>query len=161
MFLFLFLPLPFFVHVVGALLNVTIDDTDSMIRYSGTWESSSSHLSGLDYGGSHTVSSDTSGSATFTFTGVAVYYLAPRWPYAVNTQLTLDGGSSIIVNLTDPKASTTAAGGSESAGFSVAWSATGLTNTSHTLVASMASTGQFIIVDGFMCILPLPFLLPS
>ncbi|KAJ7210780.1 hypothetical protein GGX14DRAFT_565384 [Mycena pura] len=60
----------------------------------------------------------------------AVYYLASRCPYAVSTQLSLDGGS-------------------ESALFSVAWSATGLANTSHTLFLSMPRGGQFIVVHGF------------
>ncbi|KAJ7465763.1 hypothetical protein B0H11DRAFT_2284733 [Mycena galericulata] len=106
--------------------------------------------SGLDFGGSHSISSDTSGSATFTFTGVAIYYLAPRLPYAVNTELTLDGGQGVIVNLTDPNASPTPPGGSESAESSVAWSATGLSNTSHSLVLTMVPTGEFIIADGFI-----------
>ncbi|KAJ6521558.1 hypothetical protein DFH09DRAFT_215320, partial [Mycena vulgaris] len=151
MFPLLFLPFPLFFHVVGALLNVTVDDTDaSSITYQGTWEASSTHLSSLDYGGSHTLSTDSSATATFTFTGVAVYYLVPRWPYAVNTQLSLDGGQGVIVNLTDPNASTTSSGGSESALSSVAWSATDLSNTTHTLVLSMASTGEVIVADGFI-----------
>ncbi|KAJ7190670.1 hypothetical protein GGX14DRAFT_381958, partial [Mycena pura] len=140
------LPLPL---LVNALLNVTVDDTDPSIVYRGSWEPSSTHLSGLDYGGSHTVSSDAAANATFAFTGVAVYYLAPRWPYAVNTQLSLDGGPAIIVNLTDPDASTTAAGGSESAQSRVAWSATALPNTTHTLFLTMARGGEFIVADGF------------
>ncbi|KAJ7863303.1 hypothetical protein B0H14DRAFT_2738722, partial [Mycena olivaceomarginata] len=36
-------------------------------------------------------------SATLTFTGVAVYYVVPRWPYAVSTQLSLDGGPGVVV----------------------------------------------------------------
>ncbi|KAJ7909281.1 hypothetical protein B0H13DRAFT_1553836, partial [Mycena leptocephala] len=133
----------------AALLNVTVDDTDPMISYLGTWEASNTHLSSLDYGGSHTVSSDNQASATFTFTGVAVYYLVPRWPYTVNTSVSLDGGQPVVVNLTDPNASTTAEGGSESAQSSVAWSATGLSNTTHKVVLTMANPGAFIVADGF------------
>ncbi|KAJ7733662.1 hypothetical protein B0H16DRAFT_1328049 [Mycena metata] len=155
--LLLLLTIPLFFHFASALINVTIDDTDPAIVYQGSWEASSTHLSSLDYGGSHTVSGDSTASATLTFTGVAIYYLCPRWPYAVNTEVTLDGGQSVIVNLTDPIASTTAAGGSESAQFSVVWSATGLTNTTHKLVLTMAPTGEFIVADGFMCVVsPLP-----
>ena len=55
--------------LVRALRNITIDDTDSIIKYTGTWESDSGHYSDLDYGGAHTVSSDPTGSASFTFTG--------------------------------------------------------------------------------------------
>ncbi|KAJ7732981.1 hypothetical protein B0H16DRAFT_1468276 [Mycena metata] len=148
--LLLLLTIPSFFHFASALLNVTIDDTDSAIVYQGSWEASSTHLSSLDYGGSHTVSGDSTASATLTFTGVAIYYLCPRWPYAVNTEVTLDGGQSVIINLTDPIASTTAAGGSESAPFSVVWSATGLTNTTHKLVLTMAPTGEFLVADGFI-----------
>ncbi|KAJ6587443.1 hypothetical protein DFH09DRAFT_909559 [Mycena vulgaris] len=148
MLLFFLLPLPF-LHVVDALLNVTVDDLSPMIAWSGQWEPSSTHRSGLDYGGSHTFSSDSEASATFTFTGVAVYYLAPRWPYPVSTRLSLDGGPPVLVNLTDPNSSPSPAGGSESAAYSVAWSATSLANKSHTVVATM---GNYIIVDGFMCV---------
>ncbi|KAJ7478709.1 hypothetical protein B0H11DRAFT_1282009 [Mycena galericulata] len=133
--------------VADTLSNVTIDDTSPLIKYLGTWEPSSSHLSGLDYGGSHTLSSDAAGSATLIFTGVAVYYLSPRWPYAVSSRLNIDGGPSTLVNLTDPNASPTPAGGSESAPYSVAWSATNLANTSHTVLVTY---GNYIIVDGFM-----------
>ncbi|KAJ6532352.1 hypothetical protein B0H19DRAFT_1187358 [Mycena capillaripes] len=150
MFSLLLFPLPLLFLVAGALLNVTIDDTDAMITYRGTWDPSATHLSGLDYGGSHTLSTDNTASATLTFTGVAIYYLVPRWPYAVNTQLSLDGGQGVIVNLTDPNASTTDGGGSESALSSVAWSATGLSNTTHKLVLTMAPTGNVIVADGFI-----------
>ncbi|KAF7344279.1 hypothetical protein MVEN_01719300 [Mycena venus] len=150
MFSLFLLPLPLFFHVAGALLNVSIDDTDPSIMYGGQWEGSSTIRSSLDYGGGHAVSTDSSASATLTFTGVAVYYVVPRWPYAVNTQLSLDGGQAVVVNLTDPNASTTSDGGSESAQYSVAWSATGLSNTTHKLVLTMAPGGQFIVADGFI-----------
>ncbi|KAJ7673998.1 hypothetical protein DFH06DRAFT_752458 [Mycena polygramma] len=147
MLLFFLLPLPALLQVVDALLNVTVDDVSPMISYSGIWEPSSSHLSGLDLGGSHTLSSDSSASATFLFTGVAVYYLSPRWPYDVSTRLSLDGAPSVLVNLTDPSTSPSPPGGSESALSSAVWSATGLANTSHTLIATY---GNYIIVDGFI-----------
>ncbi|KAJ7171287.1 hypothetical protein C8R46DRAFT_895374 [Mycena filopes] len=153
MLLFFLLPLPAFLQLVAALqTNITLDDVSPMIKYAGQWEPSSSHRSGLDFGGSHTFSSDAAGSATFTFTGVAIYYLSPRWPYDVSTRLSLDGGAPVLVNLTDPATSPSAAGGAESALTSVVWSATGLANTSHTLVATM---GNSIIMDGLMCV---PFL---
>ncbi|KAJ7149766.1 hypothetical protein C8R43DRAFT_1068136 [Mycena crocata] len=154
------LPLPLFLYVAflavfadvaTALRNITVDDNDAMLSYQGTWESSSLHRSGLDYGGGHNVSSDVAATATFTFIGVAVYYLAPRWPYPVSTRLALDSGLPISVNLTDPNSSTTPSGGSESAQSSVAWAATGLRNTTHTVVLTLApGPGGLIIVDGFM-----------
>ncbi|PBK71353.1 hypothetical protein ARMSODRAFT_1017257 [Armillaria solidipes] len=133
-----------------ALTNLTIDDTSSMINYKGTWDSSSSHTSSLDYGGSHTLSSQSSASATFTFTGVAVYFLSPLWPYWVNSTITIDGGDETTLNLTDPVASTTDSGGSESSPYGVRWSQTGLSNSSHEVVVSMASSGQWVVVDGFI-----------
>ncbi|KAJ7054256.1 hypothetical protein C8F01DRAFT_1164551 [Mycena amicta] len=143
-------PLSLLAAVANALVNVSIDDTDPSILYKGTWDPSSIHKSSLDYGSTHTYSSDASASATLTFTGVAIYYLAPLWPYPVSTQLRLDGGAPVIVNLTDPIASTTSEGGSESAQSSVAWYASGLSNTTHTLVLSMAPTGDAIVADGFI-----------
>ncbi|KAJ7266410.1 hypothetical protein B0H12DRAFT_1099551 [Mycena haematopus] len=133
---------------IDALLNVTIDDTDmSMITYKGAWEASSTHVSSLDYGGSHTLSSDPNANATFIFTGVDVYYLSPRWPYNVSSRISIDGEPSVLVNLTDPVASLTPPGGSESAMYSVAWSKTNLANTSHTVLVTY---GNYIIVDGFI-----------
>ncbi|KAJ7058890.1 hypothetical protein C8F01DRAFT_990301 [Mycena amicta] len=132
------------------LTNITVDDTDTRsIAYKGTWEPSASHQSSLDFGGSHTFSSDEGASATFAFSGVAVYYLAPRWPYAVSSRISLDGGIAVLVNLTDPSASSTPAGGSESAPWSIAWFAEGLSQGEHTVVVSM---GNYIVVDGFMCV---------
>nr|GAT60421.1 predicted protein [Mycena chlorophos] len=144
------LPLSLLATVVHALVNVTLDDTDPSIVYNGIWDPSSEHKSSLDFNGSHTFSSDASGSATLTFTGVAVYYLAPRWPYAVSTEIALDGGSGVVLNLTDPLASTTSPGGSESAQWSVIWSATNLSNTTHRVVVTMAAGGETIVVDGFI-----------
>ncbi|KAJ7474915.1 hypothetical protein FB451DRAFT_1465156 [Mycena latifolia] len=153
----LFFLLPFSaLLLVDALLNVTIDDVSPMIAYAGKWEPSGTHRSGLDYGGSHTLSSDDQASATLVFTdpsdaslapGVAVYYLSPRWPYAVSTRLSLDGAPPILLNLTDPITSPSPPGGSESAQSAVVWSATGLANKSHTLVATI---GNYIVVDGFI-----------
>lgn len=132
-----------------ALKNITIDDTSSMINYKGSWDKSSLHTSSLDYNGSHTFSSDSSASATFTFTGVAVYYLSPLWPYWVNVTITIDGGDETTLNLTDPVASMTDPGGSESSPYDVRWSKTGLSSSSHEVVVSTAPSGQWIVVDGF------------
>jgi hypothetical protein len=70
MFLPFLLSLPLFLRVVAAMLNVTVDDTDSAISYTGEWER---HSSGLNYGGAHAVSADPDGSATFTFTGTQLF----------------------------------------------------------------------------------------
>ncbi|KAJ8094395.1 hypothetical protein AAF712_005766 [Marasmius tenuissimus] len=136
---------------LGIWVNHTVDDTNStMIKYQGSWpESRDTHRSDLDYGGSHMVSSVPGDKAVFKFTGVAVYYLAPLWPYAVSTSLCLDGTPAKVVNLTDPNANTTD-GGPETTGWAVRWSATNLSNTTHTLTVSIPSGALYVVVDGFM-----------
>ncbi|KAK0229205.1 hypothetical protein EDD85DRAFT_776319 [Armillaria nabsnona] len=136
-------------HAIATLDNITIDDTDGRITYEGIWNNHSIYNSTLDFGGSHSLSEDSSASATFTFTGVAVYYLAPLWPYKVDTEVTLDNGPSTTIDLTDT--STKSVGnGSETVMWNVRWSRTGLSNTSHTLRMSMAPSGQYIVVDAIM-----------
>jgi len=137
-----------FVHdAVVAQSNITVDDSAKSIVYSAGWGLSAP--SPLDYGGSHHLSGDQSAFATFTFTGVAVYYLSPKWPYSVNTQLSLDGGPGEVVDLVDHSSPTTG-GGAETVAYSAVWGKTGLANTQHQLVASMAPGGQFVVVDGFI-----------
>ncbi|KAJ7451227.1 hypothetical protein B0H11DRAFT_1742835, partial [Mycena galericulata] len=102
-----------------------------------------------DFGGSHRFSTDAAANATFTFTGVAIFYLGPRWPYAVTTQLSLDGRQIGVANLTDPTVATMV-GGFESADWSVLWADTGLENTTHILLLNKAPAGNYTVVDGFM-----------
>ncbi|KAF8158623.1 hypothetical protein K438DRAFT_2026054 [Mycena galopus ATCC 62051] len=132
--------------VAGALVNMTIDDTDTgMITYQGgTWDTSAP--SALDYGGTHMVSGNTTCAATFVFTGVDVYYLAPRWPYNVYSRLSLDGQASVLVNMTDPNPSASS-DGAETAMYSVAWSGTNLANISHSVLITF---GTYCVVDGFI-----------
>ncbi|KAK0421466.1 hypothetical protein EV421DRAFT_1917811 [Armillaria borealis] len=97
---------------------------------------SGSHTSSLDYGGSHTLNSDSSASATFTFT--------------VNAMITVDGRVETILNLTDPMASTADSGGSESSQSDVRWCLAGLSTSSHEAVVSMLPSGRLTVVDGFI-----------
>ncbi len=55
--------------IVGAVAqrNITVDDTDPLITYTGTWSLSSP--SELDQGGAHHLAEDDASSASFTFTG--------------------------------------------------------------------------------------------
>ncbi|KAG8836886.1 hypothetical protein FRB91_011062 [Serendipita sp. 411] len=153
MFLFLLTILAPLVVQAGEVLlsNQTVDDTDGAIRYQGHWEPSSQLLSPLNFGGSHTLTDSTTASASFTFTGVAVYYLASLWPYQVDTYVSLDGGAPVLVNLTAPSGTVAPSGvtvGEEVVDWGVRWGATGLDNISHTIVVSRGPSG-YGIVDGF------------
>ncbi|KAJ7352015.1 hypothetical protein DFH08DRAFT_989980 [Mycena albidolilacea] len=90
-----------------------------MISYSGGWAADASHADALNYGGILARNGNEPGWAIFTFTGVAVYYLSPRWPYYVSTRLSLDGGPSDLVNLTDPNAPTVPWGALETEKYSI------------------------------------------
>lgn len=134
--------------VVGLLYNVTVDDQPT-IEYSANanWLSA---VSPLNMGGSHML------STTFRFTGVAVYFMSPMWPYPVASSVSLDGGPRITIDLMDLSRERTS-GGPETIRSVVVWAATGLANIQHTLVVSVGRSPhagpldpQYAIVDGFM-----------
>ena len=81
--------------------------------------------------------------------GVAIYFLSPRWPYAVTTAVSLDSGPVTLIDLVD-HGRPNAGQGPETVQSQVVWSTTGLANTRHTLVISVGQGQQFGIVDGLM-----------
>ncbi|EKM79748.1 hypothetical protein AGABI1DRAFT_113055 [Agaricus bisporus var. burnettii JB137-S8] len=127
--------------------NITLDDNDTKLQYTGGWGQSAS--TDLDYGGSHALTSNTTAEAVLQFTGVAVYFMSPLWPYAVSTALTLDSRPTITVDLTDHNTPDTG-GGIETVSSSVVWSAENLQNTNHTLRISVGRGELFAIVDGII-----------
>ncbi|KAF8179237.1 hypothetical protein BJ912DRAFT_1023912 [Pholiota molesta] len=138
-----------YTHGVCAQSNITIDDTNSSIAYApaGAWVVSSN--STLDFGGAHMLTQNPNATATFSFTGIATYFLSPKWPYTVNTQLSLDGAPPVLVDLVDHSRPNTIEG-PETVQSAVVWSATGLNNTQHTLVVSVGAGQPFGIVDGII-----------
>jgi hypothetical protein len=152
--------------VVHGYHNVTVDDTSSSIVYTGVWMPTSDETNAIDYGGSHHVSQQQGSTATFSFTGtvikqllshlvftsftgVAFYYMAPLWPYAVTTVVTLDG-SPITVDLQDHSAAPQPCCGAEVAASRILGSFAGLSNNEHQVVCSMAPGGQFVVLDAFV-----------
>ncbi|KAJ3570645.1 hypothetical protein NP233_g4264 [Leucocoprinus birnbaumii] len=133
---------------VSCIQNITIDDTSPLIHYIGQWSNSTS--SSLDYGGAHAYTTNTSSEAIFNFTGVAIYFMSPLWPYAVSTALTIDSRPTVIVDLTDHHSPLTTGGGPESVKSAVVWSAENLSNSNHTLHISVGRDQQNAIVDGLV-----------
>jgi len=132
--------------------NITIDDTDPSIVYSGTWDSTSDTQNPLAYDGAHHVSFGANATATWHFTGVAFYYIAPMWAYPVNTLIKIDNGNvTHNVDLDNHSLPQTKSGLQESIGWSVLWGSGELENTLHTIVASRPPGGpQYVVVDAFM-----------
>ncbi|KAF9476791.1 hypothetical protein BDN70DRAFT_923057 [Pholiota conissans] len=136
-------------HAVYAQNNITIDDTNAAISYApaGAWVVSTN--STLDFGGAHMLTQNPNATAVFNFTGIAIYFLSPKWPYTVNTQLSLDGAAPVLVDLIDHTRPDVLEG-PETVQSAVVWSATGLNDTVHTLVVSVGSGQPFGIVDGII-----------
>ncbi|KAJ3505856.1 hypothetical protein NLJ89_g7197 [Agrocybe chaxingu] len=104
----------------------------------------------LNFGGQHRVTSNPSATATFNFTGVAIYFYSPLWPFQVNTAISIDGQSPIFVDLTDYTQTPFVVDGPETVASDVVWDATGLDNKEHTLVVSVALGQQHAVVDGLV-----------
>ncbi|KAG8818939.1 hypothetical protein FRC17_010662 [Serendipita sp. 399] len=145
-------PLVAYANVV--FVNFTVDDRDPNIRYLGGWNHGNGIelASPLNYGGSHSLSDDVSAIASFTFTGVSVYYLASLWPYRVDSSIALDGGVETLVNLTAPSGTVRPSNvsiGDEVVNYDVRWSAAGLENGTHTITIRRGSS-TFAVVDAFI-----------
>jgi hypothetical protein len=75
--------------------------------------------------------------------------MAPLWPYTVNTVVTLDSDPPYLIEMTDPSESEPV-GNPPTVESQVLWGQSGLADTEHTLVMSMASSGMYVIVDALM-----------
>ena len=159
-------------QIIHADHNVTVDNTSNLIVYQGSWITAV--FPNYDYGGSQQLvdlgsTPDAGGStATFKFTGtsfisprslgsqsfsgVAIYFMAPEWPYTVNTVLTLDSDPPVVVSMTSLNTLPIGSVGPNVVS-QVLWGRTGLSNTEHTLVASLAAGARYIVVDALMYVL--------
>ncbi|RDB19845.1 hypothetical protein Hypma_013131 [Hypsizygus marmoreus] len=132
--------------LVQGLHNVTVDDPDPSIIYTPATSWSQSANNSLNAGGAHKLTQDPTATATFTFTGVAIYFLSPLWPYTVNTAVSLDAGPSVLIDLVDHSRPDVGAG-PETVQSQAIWSAVGLPNAAHKLVISVGAGQPFAIVD--------------
>ena len=80
--------------------------------------------------------------------------MSPRWPYLVNTAISLDHGRPTLVDLVDHSRPRTH-GGPQTVQSHVVWKATGLKNTRHSLLISVGAGQPYAIVDGLMYVLSL------
>ncbi|KAF9063325.1 hypothetical protein BDP27DRAFT_241404 [Rhodocollybia butyracea] len=129
--------------------NITIDDNDGAIKYSPGW-SVSSGFNALDYQGSHHLTDNKSATANFTFTGVAVYIMAPLWPFAVGAQAGVDGSSPVAIDMQDHTHTDPTEQAPEDVNTTVLWGMEGLTNSSHTLQISFWSIEDWMTLDAIM-----------
>jgi len=83
----------------------------------------------------------------FVAAGVSVYYLSPKWPYTVDSHISLDGSPAVLVNMTGPPADSP--GGQETILWAPLWGETGLTNGLHTVVVTPGPS-RYAVVDGFV-----------
>ena len=80
-----------------------------------------------------------------------MYFLSPLWPYPVNSLISLDGDVGECVDLYD-RGGVSDAEGSETVRSDIVWQRLNLSNTRHTVRVSACPVGDFIVVDGFMCV---------
>ncbi|KAH9483670.1 hypothetical protein JR316_0003140 [Psilocybe cubensis] len=134
--------------LVGASHNVTVDDDDtSQIIYDPPDSWRETPFDPLNAGGRHRVTSDPDATATFTFTGTAIYFYAPLWPFEVTTAVSLDGNPPVTINLMDPATISPEEDAPETVQSQVVWSVDGLDNVEHTLVVSVALGDDHAVVD--------------
>ncbi|KAJ3501497.1 hypothetical protein NLJ89_g9311 [Agrocybe chaxingu] len=127
--------------------NVTIDDTSSLISY--TPDASWLLIVGdMSAGGSHRLAMSSSAFATITYTFASFYFMSPKWPYRVSTQLTLDGQQTRILILQDNSVPIDVNDGMVRS--SVVGYYEGTTNIEHTIRVSVPPGDPYAVVDMFI-----------
>jgi cell wall-associated NlpC family hydrolase len=117
-------------------------DTDRNIIWTGLWDHIATPSAS---GGSYAHVNEASAAATLTFKGTSVAWVATKAPACGKARVTLDGADQGLVDLYS----------ANSGYMQTVWSASGLTDTNHTL--SIAWTGEknaaagstYITVDAF------------
>jgi len=74
--------------------------------------------------------------------------MSPLWPYLVNTAVSLDSSTPVLLDLTDHTRQ--ADQGPETVPSQIIWGVSGLSNAQHSLVMSVGSGQPYGIVDALM-----------
>ncbi|KAK7455268.1 hypothetical protein VKT23_011140 [Stygiomarasmius scandens] len=128
-------------HPVQALRNISIDNSDPIINYSGQWPFDNSYRSGA----TDHYSPSTGASATIEFTGVAVYYRVHLYPsnLPAGGLLSVDNYAATGVVMWDPSGADYARNSTD------VWCMTGLPNGTHTLNVKFWNNGnnEYLTLD--------------
>lgn len=131
--------------------NVTVDDWDPSVTWVGSWTQTLPGF-GKPFNGTYrTAKDDPSAYAEFKFTGVAIYFISARWPYAVSTRLTLDPQSPdakpLLLKLEDYNTTTI----QENFGLAmVLASARDLEYKEHTVRVDVGPNEMYSVFDAFI-----------
>ncbi|KAJ3485168.1 hypothetical protein NLI96_g5150 [Meripilus lineatus] len=135
-------------RLATALRNVTVNNNSSDITYYGRWDPVTTHPD--SYMNDYRYTSNPGTWATFTFTGVAIYYIAPLFaplPFGSSPFISLDGSIPEKVTLLSSKDER----------YAVRWAKTGLNNSHHEVsvyscpnVLSCQVNDYGVVVDGFI-----------
>ncbi|KAF9474201.1 hypothetical protein BDN70DRAFT_924745 [Pholiota conissans] len=149
--LFILLSVSRLVYAQEALQAISIDDGDPRITYSppSSWQLAADGPV-IDAGGTHMVTSEPGATAMINYTFVSFFFLSPKWPYKVTTDISIDGGAPVTLDLQDHNTPVTAVGGSATLPSAVVYSFDGNSQSAeHTIVLSVHPGDQFAVVDMF------------
>jgi len=133
-----------------AQVQVQVDNDDPAIEYTPLedWyiaDEANDH----SLGGFHRVTTVSTATATFRFTGTGIQYMAPLFSDMIDTQVSLDGGPPELISLQDTTVVAVVDSGA-TVESSPLWSQQGLENVEHELVISVAPGSRLALVDAFV-----------
>ncbi|GAB3797510.1 hypothetical protein GCM10028798_08860 [Humibacter antri] len=135
-------------NVLNTAAKYTSDDTDAAIGYSGSWtHDSGKSWTAADYQGTETYSDTTGDSASYTFTGTGIQWIAPE---SLN-----HGLADVYIDGTKVGTVDTFYAGNPPQAQQVVFQKTGLSNAQHTIKIVVtgqkdaASQGTFVSIDAF------------
>ncbi|KAJ2915177.1 hypothetical protein MD484_g5238, partial [Candolleomyces efflorescens] len=148
------LPLQLWLVLVVAQRAIRVDDDSTEIVYTpaGAW-ARNEVASDLDAGGFHMLATDAAATATFSFIGTGIAFMAPLWAEAISARVTLDGGAPVDIDMLDPTQTPTV-GGPATVASAILWSELDLPNVQHNLVISVPPGDLITLVDMLIFYVP-------